>query len=536
MVLKSKAPREILRWSAVAALLHGCNVNGTTPNPSLQDGSITESKMADGSIDVREIRPNAVTTNAIAAGAVTAAKLDPAISINTTGNTTLGGTLAVTGATTHTGAVTFNGTAAHNAQVTMTGAALASGGPNSSLTIASTTTQTGAGTIYGIFNQFSASPATPATTTLNGFYNTFQHTTAQNNTSPETAAYNILNNASSGTLTAGNGLQSFVQNSATGTITTSMGVLGQSLNSNSGSLVTAYGVLGQVSDSSTGAITTGIGVEGDVINTSTAVITTGYGLHTHLTNSGGGTVTTFHSLHMDDPTNGGGGFPAGYFDIYAVGNVMNYVQGRLGINNPAPADQLDVTGNTALTGNLSVSGTVTMSGLAANNTGDFLCWNAGNVTAGTTCTLSDRRLKKDIVPLTGSLEGIRQLNGVTYYWKDPKRSHDQQLGLIAQDVEKVFPQAVKKNADGFLSLNYYALFGPVVESIKELYAKWSADHKALEQHDVKLGQLEKKIELENVALRAENASLKARLDKIEQALAATPVKTPSKKGRKLASQ
>ena len=135
-----------------------------------------------------------------------------------------------------------------------------------------------------------------------------------------------------------------------------------------------------------------------------------------------------------------------------------------------------------------------------------------------------------------ALDSLLKLNGVTYFWKDSSRGPSRQIGLIAQDVEKAFPEAIKPRQDGLLGLSYESLVGPLVEGIKELYAKWSADHKLLEKQEVKLGQLEKKLEIENLALKAENKALKERVDKIEEALAAAPAQAPAKKGRKLASK
>ena len=47
----------------------------------------------------------------------------------------------------------------------------------------------------------------------------------------------------------------------------------------------------------------------------------------------------------------------------------------------------------------------------------------------------------------------------------------EQIEFIAQDVEKIFPQAVTKQNDGFLSVAYSMLIPPTLEAVKELYAK-----------------------------------------------------------------
>ncbi|HBA45015.1 TPA: hypothetical protein DCZ31_03460 [Patescibacteria group bacterium] len=52
------------------------------------------------------------------------------------------------------------------------------------------------------------------------------------------------------------------------------------------------------------------------------------------------------------------------------------------------------------------------------------------------------RLKKEISQIENPLEKISQLEGVTYFWKDNTKDAKRQIGVIAQDVEKVFPETV----------------------------------------------------------------------------------------------
>ena len=52
---------------------------------------------------------------------------------------------------------------------------------------------------------------------------------------------------------------------------------------------------------------------------------------------------------------------------------------------------------------------------------------------------------------------------------DPARAVE--LGLIAQDVQEVYPELVKTHPGGMLSLNYQGMVGPLVEAVKELDAE-----------------------------------------------------------------
>jgi hypothetical protein len=80
---------------------------------------------------------------------------------------------------------------------------------------------------------------------------------------------------------------------------------------------------------------------------------------------------------------------------------------------------------------------------------------------------SDKRLKKDIKELNNSLEKLSQIRGVEFYWKKKGWSKRKQFGVIAQELQKVYPDMViKKN--GYLRVNYQALIAPLIESVKEL--------------------------------------------------------------------
>jgi hypothetical protein len=85
---------------------------------------------------------------------------------------------------------------------------------------------------------------------------------------------------------------------------------------------------------------------------------------------------------------------------------------------------------------------------------------------------SDVRLKKDIEPLTSSLNKVINLKGVSYLWKAEDRSRngfgkDRDIGLIAQDVEAVIPELVYTDSKGYKSLSYDKLVPVLVEAIKE---------------------------------------------------------------------
>ena len=92
--------------------------------------------------------------------------------------------------------------------------------------------------------------------------------------------------------------------------------------------------------------------------------------------------------------------------------------------------------------------------------------STGTLNATIFNSISDETSKTDIQKIVNALSKISALGGYTYMLID---GNEPSAGLIAQEVQKVLPEAVKYNSDtGLLSLNYNAVLGLVVESINEL--------------------------------------------------------------------
>ena len=116
----------------------------------------------------------------------------------------------------------------------------------------------------------------------------------------------------------------------------------------------------------------------------------------------------------------------------------------------------------------------------------------GSVTAQGTTLTSDERYKQEIEDLTGALKSVSALRGVRFTWRTdayPDRyfSDARELGFIAQEVERVFPELVATDRDGFKSVAYSKLTPLLVEAIKELQGE-------LEARDRRLTSLEDKVE------------------------------------------
>lgn len=125
------------------------------------------------------------------------------------------------------------------------------------------------------------------------------------------------------------------------------------------------------------------------------------------------------------------------------------------------------SGTNSFTGAISSSASNTWSGVqtfSANNsfTGTSNSFS-GTIYAAAFQQSSDERLKENIVTLSNAVDAVNALRGVAY-----TRNGKAEIGLIAQEVERVLPQVVSINEDGYLTVAYSNMVGLLVEAIKEL--------------------------------------------------------------------
>jgi hypothetical protein len=84
---------------------------------------------------------------------------------------------------------------------------------------------------------------------------------------------------------------------------------------------------------------------------------------------------------------------------------------------------------------------------------------------------SDRELKKNISQLEGALDKLLRLRGVSFEWKDPQKYYGRpgrQMGLVAQEVEEVFPEWVGTDPQGSKSVGISGFEALVVEALRQL--------------------------------------------------------------------
>lgn len=159
-----------------------------------------------------------------------------------------------------------------------------------------------------------------------------------------------------------------------------------------------------------------------------------------------------------------------------------YTDGQLTIGNPTANDHNLVVKHTANTDwyssivtELNRTGSTTYnvyntqtSAMTFYVTGAGWVYNAGGIYNG-----SDKSIKDDIKKIDSASSKIAKLNGVTYKLKAEKQNPSayptpqEYMGVIAQDVEKVIPGAVKTIHDGTKAVCYDMIIGLLIEAIKE---------------------------------------------------------------------
>jgi hypothetical protein len=116
---------------------------------------------------------------------------------------------------------------------------------------------------------------------------------------------------------------------------------------------------------------------------------------------------------------------------------------------------------------------------------------------------SDARLKRDITPFPRLLDKVAQLQPVHFYWRTeefPDRHFGtaQSFGLLAQDVERILPELVREDEEGYKAVRYNEIPLLLLQAVREL----KAENDALKQRDT-----DRERELEE--LRARLARLEA---------------------------
>ena len=90
---------------------------------------------------------------------------------------------------------------------------------------------------------------------------------------------------------------------------------------------------------------------------------------------------------------------------------------------------------------------------------------------------SDERLKENVFTISGSLDKLIQIRGVEFDWIPMEGIHENighDIGVIAQEIEKVLPDVVTTRDNGYLAVKYEKIVALLIESNKELLKRVEA--------------------------------------------------------------
>jgi len=155
-------------------------------------------------------------------------------------------------------------------------------------------------------------------------------------------------------------------------------------------------------------------------------------------------------------------------------NDQHDFNGEFDLDGILDVDNIRIDGNTITTtsGNLNLCATSgSLVAICTNTTINGTLQVTDDITAFWT---SDERLKDNITPIENSIAKILSISGNTFDWNDKSNKEGHDVGLIAQEIEKVLPEAVVTRDTGYLAVDYHKVVPLLVEAIKELSGKVEA--------------------------------------------------------------
>ncbi len=119
------------------------------------------------------------------------------------------------------------------------------------------------------------------------------------------------------------------------------------------------------------------------------------------------------------------------------------------------------------------------------NIGSVSIATDGSIVSTAFIVSSDARFKTNINTLSNSLENLMSVRGTSYFFRTkefPQKhfSETKQLGVIAQEIEGIFPELVTTGEDGYKSVNYIGFIPVIIESIKDLKKELNAKNNDIE--------------------------------------------------------
>ena len=140
--------------------------------------------------------------------------------------------------------------------------------------------------------------------------------------------------------------------------------------------------------------------------------------------------------------------------------IVDDGNGNVSITGTLTTDLLNVDSNASVKGNLNVSGTLTTDLINCNS----------DISAYGFYEKSDERLKTFSDSVEVNLDKLSSLRKSHFTYNDDE-SKKQHIGVSAQEVQKLYPEVVNEDEDGYLSVDYAKLSVIALKAVDELYAR-----------------------------------------------------------------
>ena len=115
-----------------------------------------------------------------------------------------------------------------------------------------------------------------------------------------------------------------------------------------------------------------------------------------------------------------------------------------------------------------LGGTLELNGNSISGSGTINI--SGSITAGGDITAffsSDERLKENITPIDSALNKINQIGGYEFDWNNNSEHSGHDVGVIAQEIEKVLPEVVATRDNGYKAVRYEKIVALLIQAVKE---------------------------------------------------------------------
>jgi hypothetical protein len=233
-------------------------------------------------------------------------------------------------------------------------------------------------------------------------------------------------------------------------------------------------------------------VKGNIVNSNISITPGGYiSLTGDLPGYANGLYPTLKTNHGNLYFSTGGGYTAymgggskGQIALLNSGSIpvlinafgdTYFTGGNVGIGTATPVAPLEVYAPFNGVAMWLTNSSIGAATIYARNTGTgYGVYGEAQNNGGTSnwVATSDYRMKKNVTTLSNSLQNILRLRGVSFDWrhdefpqKNLPNKHD--IGVIAQEVQNVYPEVVVTDPDGYLAVSYSNLIPALIEAVKE---------------------------------------------------------------------